>query len=571
MNLHDCPTGLNFDDTRNNTVKNCRVTNSTQIGLAFQDICPDNVIKANTIDQASFGVTFSGLTSNSSLLDNSMTNIIYNGIAIDGQDIQVKNNTFQAVGTGMYALGSNFTIINNTCQFSKTGFRLESMIGSTLRNNSIRDNSESGVIVVTSREIILEGNRIENNTGYGLEITGFDMEIRQNVVRLNGKHGIRLVTSASISPSIIVNNTASSNDWAGIYLQGNNTTIENNTVLSNGQHGIELSSAWFCTITNNNCTHNTQAGIFLNGSVSLVNRNTIGWNEQEGIVLQYAYLNNITGNNISSNLFHGIKLIGASYNRIYYNRIGGNYQPQVLFDPAHPSGINLWFHGTQGNYWGDYEARYPDALPMPGYYWSIPYQVGEGLYTPPGFAPMDYYPLVDTIVDHLVVLSSPADVVYKHELDGNEITWFVVDNVGGIKNYVIYRNGSSVAQSAWLSGTEITIDVDGLAVGIYNYTIAISDEFSRTVFDTVIVTVTGGTSQDQTPSWTTADSLLVALIVIMSGFFAFIVLQALFQSRRFRKGARSREVADHMGSAQERPSDEAADRPVKASLAKKMR
>jgi parallel beta-helix repeat protein len=443
------------------------------------------------------------------------------------------------------------------------------MIGATLRNNSIRDNSQSGVVVVTSSEIVLEGNRIENNTGNGLEITGFDMEIRQNVVRLNGKHGIKLVTTASAPPSRIVNNTASSNGWAGIYLQGNDTTIENNTIQFNGQHGIELSSAWFCAITNNTCTHNTLAGIFLNGSVSLVNQNTIELNEQEGIVLQYAYLDNITGNTISSNGFNGIKLIGASYNRIYYNMIGGNYHPQVLFDPAHPSGINLWFQGTQGNYWGDYETLYPDAIPMPGYYWSIPYQVGAGVYAPPGFSPMDYYPLVDNIVDHLVVLSSPANIVYTHEQDGNEITWFVVDNVGGLKNYVIYRNGSSVAQSAWLSGTAISIDVDGLAVGSYNYTIAIIDEFGRTAFDTVIVTVMEGTPQSQPTSWTTADSLLVALIVIMSGFFAFAVLQALSQSGRLRKGSRSREVPEQAGATQERPSDQPADRPVKANPAKK--
>ncbi|MBN2152111.1 MAG: right-handed parallel beta-helix repeat-containing protein [Candidatus Lokiarchaeota archaeon] len=542
LSLHDCPTGLRFDSTRNITIENCRIMNSTQIGIEFQGICPDTVIKGNTVDQAMSGIAFNGMARNCTFQDNDLTNITQNGISLLGQDVQVGNNTFRAVGTGLYALGWNFTIFNNTCHFSKTGFRLENMIGAAVRNNSIRDNSESGVIVVTSSEIVIEGNRIENNTGNGLEIAGFDMEIRQNVVRLNGKHGIQLVLSASATPSWIVNNTVSSNDWDGVYFQGNDTTIENNTIQSNSRHGIELSSAWLCKITNNTCTRNTRAGIFLNGSVSLVNQNTIELNEQEGIVLQYAYLNNITGNRISYNAFHGIKLIGASYNRIYLNRIGGNYQPQVLFDPAHPSGINLWFQGTLGNYWGDYEARYPDAVPMPGYYWSIPYQVGEGAFTPPGFAPMDYYPLVDNILDHLVVLSSPADVIYTYEQDGNEITWYVVDNIGGIKTYVIYRNGSSVAQSAWSTGTAISIDVDGLPVGSYNYTIAMSDEFGRTVFDTVIVTVTKGTSQGLPISWTTADSLLVALIVIMSGFFAFVVLQALSQSRRFRKGTRSRDL-----------------------------
>ncbi|MHA1896912.1 MAG: hypothetical protein ACTSU2_05895, partial [Promethearchaeota archaeon] len=91
-------------------------------------------------------------------------------------------------------------------------------------------------------------------------------------------------------------------------------------------------------------------------------------------------------------------------------------------------------------------------------------------------------------------VSSPEDISYVVGATGNSIKW--VPNARGsvsTKTYTIYKDGSVESEGDWVPGTAITISVDGLPVGTYNYTIVlVGDEL--TVQDTVIVTVGNGDS-----------------------------------------------------------------------------
>ena len=86
------------------------------------------------------------------------------------------------------------------------------------------------------------------------------------------------------------------------------------------------------------------------------------------------------------------------------------------------------------------------------------------------------------------VLDSPADITYEEGTTGHIINWNATDNNPG--NYIIYREGVEVDSGSWTSGVAITINVDGLTVGSYNYTIKVTDAFSNTATDTVLVNVT---------------------------------------------------------------------------------
>jgi len=86
------------------------------------------------------------------------------------------------------------------------------------------------------------------------------------------------------------------------------------------------------------------------------------------------------------------------------------------------------------------------------------------------------------------ILSSPADIAYEESITGHNIAWTSTDN--NPDTYIIYKDSVEIASGTWTSGVPITISIDGLSPGEYNYTIVVYDEFDNLAQDTVIVTVT---------------------------------------------------------------------------------
>jgi len=87
------------------------------------------------------------------------------------------------------------------------------------------------------------------------------------------------------------------------------------------------------------------------------------------------------------------------------------------------------------------------------------------------------------------ILSSPADITYEEDTTGHNITWSNADT--NPETYTIYKDNIEIYSGAWASGVPITINIDGLSIGSYNYTIIVYDEFDNFAQDTVIVTVQG--------------------------------------------------------------------------------
>ena len=84
-------------------------------------------------------------------------------------------------------------------------------------------------------------------------------------------------------------------------------------------------------------------------------------------------------------------------------------------------------------------------------------------------------------------LDSPIDFEYEFGITGNFIIWGAFDFNPYI--YVLYINGGLSRSGSWDEGV-IVIDIDGLLVGRYNYTLLINDTSGNIAIDTVIVTVT---------------------------------------------------------------------------------
>ena len=157
----------------------------------------------------------------------------------------------------------------------------------------------------------------------------------------------------------------------GIDLSGRSNVTIKNMEIRNFMDGIYLVACVHACITRNNITANTDSGI-LTGGVS----------------------NNITGNYIANNnigiLFH------VSHDLIYHNNFINNtkqVEDICWTNPWLPSSATILDDGypSGGNYWSDYEDRYPNATELDDSdIWDTPYVIyGNN---------QDNYPLMEPVV-----------------------------------------------------------------------------------------------------------------------------------------------------------------------------
>ncbi|HME53510.1 MAG TPA: PQQ-binding-like beta-propeller repeat protein [Candidatus Lokiarchaeia archaeon] len=109
-------------------------------------------------------------------------------------------------------------------------------------------------------------------------------------------------------------------------------------------------------------------------------------------------------------------------------------------------------------------------------------------------------------------ITHPSGITYTAGSTGHSISWTIMASIlgTGIPGYTIYRNGTSVISSSWISESPVTLSIDGLSAGIYNYTIVATDGLGSSASDTVIVTVV-----NPAPS-TPFDGVTFALVMVLS-------------------------------------------------------
>ncbi len=89
----------------------------------------------------------------------------------------------------------------------------------------------------------------------------------------------------------------------------------------------------------------------------------------------------------------------------------------------------------------------------------------------------------------LPAIESPADIAFIVATEGHSLAWNVTDPDAPTPTYWIFRNGTQNATGTWDSGVNITVDVDGLPAGTYNYTLVVNDGLGGIVQAEVLVTV----------------------------------------------------------------------------------
>jgi len=106
------------------------------------------------------------------------------------------------------------------------------------------------------------------------------------------------------------------------------------------------------------------------------------------------------------------------------------------------------------------------------------------------------------VVDNTVAtVNNPSDIFYLVGTTGNEIIWDVSDLSPGVYN--ITRDGSVVVTTTTWTNGSIIVNIDGLNVGIYNFTIHLYDLYGNMVTDAVIIGITAVPDTSDPPSDTT--------------------------------------------------------------------
>jgi parallel beta-helix repeat protein len=126
----------------------------------------------------------------------------------------------------------------------------------------------------------------------------------------------------------------------------------------------------------------------------------------------------VSGNNITNNEY-GVWLESASENKFYHNYFVNNTN-QVHIESAEVYPSNAWDDGypSGGNYWSDFEERYPDVgddysgpnQDQPGGdgFWDHPYEIAENNQDNypivPEFSLLIYVPLFMTVTLSAVII-----------------------------------------------------------------------------------------------------------------------------------------------------------------------
>lgn len=96
-----------------------------------------------------------------------------------------------------------------------------------------------------------------------------------------------------------------------------------------------------------------------------------------------------------------------------------------------------------------------------------------------------------------ISISGPSSDSYVNGTKNNIISW-TPTGIGyfNVQNYTVYENQKKYISGHWESGNSIKINIDGLAVGTYNFTIKISGD-NLMVQKTTILTVTANNTNSE--------------------------------------------------------------------------
>ncbi len=451
--------GIQFSNVTNGAINETIIEN--HIRGVYLSNSLGSVLAHDTVSSGTYGFYLS--SSNSTILmDNSAEFNDYGFYLVSSKSCLLTGNTAMTYATGFYLSmsdGTNMTdndatgntqfgfrlvgsplmtlIDNKAISNPGNGFSISDCASCTLIRNDAGSNDKSGFSLSQCSSCILTNNRAGGNQGdaFYISTSGFST-LTNNIADLNSDTGFELSSTGTIT---LTNNTATSNLFSGFILSSVTSLImTENRANDNTWNGFSISSCGSCILVNNSASSNTNNGFsILSDSCTLTN-NTASGNDMYGIY------------------------VGSSSNVLYENHLFQN-DVSNAFDEG---SFNSWDDGLLlGNCWGDYN--------------------GTGWHIIPGIAgSIDHYPTKSPLTPPFI--DNPVDFEYEIFTTRHNITWSPFDS--NPLCYEVYRNKSLIHSNDW-NGSVVSVNVDGLLRGIYNYTIVVFDTLMNINSDTVFIRI----------------------------------------------------------------------------------
>jgi len=314
----------------------------------------------------------------------------YEHLTIDKSISLIGENKFNTIidgsGTGIIVsvTAKNVSLSNLTLR--RAGFQppiagailVSETTNSVIEDVVIVDNDPCGITLFNSTNSKVSRSEFFNNTWAVLLVNSNENMIVDNVISKNS-YGIALGGPEGSSNNLLADNLISNNVYHGIDIFGFDNKVSSNRI-SNNDNGVLLDMASGNLIVSNNLSNNSQFGVYLiRGSEgNTINGNTVQFNHVGVFVKDY-----------------------SRNNALHCNNFINNTKQVYLFE----SSVNTWDNGypSGGNYWSDYEERYPKAKELDGSgIWDIPYVIDEDN--------KDNYPLMKPWTPIPPVITATIDV-----------------------------------------------------------------------------------------------------------------------------------------------------------------
>ena len=436
-------------------------------------------------------------------------------------ETSVSDSVFEGPLGGVYTCGGDGNVISNsTVNGCEVGFELLRERGTRVMGTSFRSCAHAILMTACDGTTVYANAFSDNEEG----VTSVPLLLEY------------VGTVAEVSDRLTVRrNSFSNGSRSFVYAERtSNCTVEGNS-LEGGYSGIVVSDSSDVVVRDNNLTLMRNIGIGVTGEVitALIEGNDISecnlsvnlgtW--EHGVTCLNVHVSDnrmrdglsgvsaqgvdrlyITGNEIRFFQYQGIDLTECGFN-IVSNTISGCGDCAIRFGGTGPIYLNNFVenghgatykpggsqvvdldaldhdmldNGTAGNYWSDYQERYPSAT-NDGRVWSIPYATDSilGVSNPvdrfPLVLPFDGIPPVARVAGDLTI-----DVGTVATLDGSASS----DDTSIVSYRWTFVYGGALQE---LQGATATFRFD--ALGSYQVTLTVADAYGNTGSATMVVYV----------------------------------------------------------------------------------
>jgi parallel beta-helix repeat protein len=198
---------------------------------------------------------------------------------------------------------------------------------------------------------------------------------------------------------------------SSVFLDGAGFTVS--TTSKAGSYGIYLNGVSNVTVWNVS-VQSFQIGVFALSCSNCDVAETRLFNNAYGICLEQSSFSTVEANNVTKSGSAGIYLDMSDSNSVFFNNFFNNAVQASCFE----SSGNSWDDGypSGGNYWSDYQTRYPSASEIDGSgVWNTPYVVDAN--------DADRYPLMTPWPQPEQPAEPPGDVHLLLTVDPNQAAY----------------------------------------------------------------------------------------------------------------------------------------------------